>query len=187
MKTGGDQEGWDVVNALNKSFIDTVRNTGGNNVLRSLMIPSYAANCTVGIRHLEVPKEDNHIIASVHAYEPVEFALMVEGRSLWNRDTEVVDRLALDLQELFLSKDIPVVIGECGAIHRPVEGNEASRAEWAEYFFKSMKDIGVPCVWWDNGYFEGHGELFGLIDRQTLKWRYPLVLEGIKKGLDYHE
>lgn len=181
--TGGDQEGWDVVNALNKVFVETVRSTGGNNEKRCLMLPGYAANCTIGIRHLEIPENDNHIIASVHAYEPVDFALLVEGRGLWNRDTAVIDRLVTDLEEIFLSKDIPVIIGECGAMCKAVEGNEASRAEWAEYFFKSMKKIGVPCVWWDNGYFEGKGELFGMIDRRTLEWRFPLVLEGIRKGL----
>ena len=182
--TGGDEEGWDMVNALNKVFIDTVRSTGGNNENRSLMIPGYAANCTVGIRHLEIPKGDNHLIASVHAYEPVDFALAVNGRGLWNRDTAVIDRLMTDLEELFISKGIPAVIGECGAMHREVEGNEASRAEWAEYFFKRTKNIGVPCVWWDNGYIEGHGELFGLIDRRTLQWNFPLLLEGIRKGIE---
>ena len=182
--TGGDQEGWDVVNALNKVFVDTVRSTGGNNVYRSLMIPGYAANCTVGIRHLEIPEGDNHIIASVHAYEPVEFALMVEGRGLWNRDTKDIDQLEADLEEIFLSKGIPVIIGECGAMHRPVEGNEVSRADWAEYFFGKMKRIGVPCAWWDNGYTEGHRELFSLIDRKTLTWQFPVVLEGIRKGLE---
>ncbi len=180
---GGDEEGWNVVNALNKVFVETVRSTGGNNAIRSLMIPGYAANCTVGIRHLDIPKEDNHIIASVHAYEPTDFALMVEGRGLWNRDTAVIDRLFVDLEELFIARGIPAVIGECGAMHKPVEGNEASRAEWAEYFFGKMKTLGVPCVWWDNGYVEGRGELFGMIDRRTLQWNFPLVLEGIRKGL----
>ena len=181
--TGGDEEGWDVVNALNKVFVETVRSTGGNNAIRSLMIPGYAANCTVGIRHLEIPEGDNHIIASVHAYEPTDFALIVEGRGLWNRDTAVIDRLMEDLEELFISKGVPAVIGECGAMHKSVDGNEASRAEWAEYFFKRTKNIGVPCVWWDNGYVEGRGELFGLIDRRTLQWNFPLLLEGIRKGL----
>ena len=152
---GGDEEGWEMVNYFNRVFVDAVRSTGGNNEYRSLMIPGYAANCTIGIRHLEIPKEDNHIIASVHAYEPTDFALHVQGRGLWNRDTKVIDQLMADLEELFLGKDIPVVIGECGAMHKSVEGNETSRAEWAEYFFRTTKKHGVPCVWWDNGYFEG--------------------------------
>ncbi|MBE5951098.1 MAG: glycoside hydrolase family 5 protein [Lachnospiraceae bacterium] len=181
---GGDKEGWEVVNNLNKVFIETVRSTGGANAYRMLMIPGYAANCTVGIRHLEVPEGDNRLIVSVHAYEPYNFALNTAGRGLWNEDTSAIDSLAKNLNSLFISKGIPVIIGEMGAMHKPVEGNEASRGEWAEYYISKMKEIGVPCVWWDNGTFEGDGELFGLIDRGKLEWKYPLVIEGLFKGLE---
>lgn len=180
---GGDEEGWDVVNYLNIVFIDTIRKSGGNNPDRCLMIPGYAANCTVGIRHLVVPENDGKLIVSVHAYEPYEFALNPRGRGLWNRDTAVIDRLMQDLQELFISKGIPAVIGEFGAIHKMAEGNEASRAEWTEYFLEKAKEAGVPCVWWDNGHFAGGGEPLGLIDRVTLNWKYPLIVEALKKGM----
>lgn len=36
---GGDQEGWDMVNAFNTVFIDTIRQSGGSNPYRILMIP----------------------------------------------------------------------------------------------------------------------------------------------------
>ena len=180
---GGDKEGWEVVNNLNKVFIETVRSTGGANEHRMLMIPGYAANCTVGIKHLEVPEGDNKLIVSVHAYEPYNFALNINGTGLWNKDTYAIDSLAKNLNSLFISKGIPVIIGEMGAMHKPVEGNETSRAEWAEYYISKMAEIGVPCVWWDNGAFEGDGELFGLIDRETLQWKYPLVVEGLLKGI----
>ncbi len=179
---GGDKEGWDVVNFLNGVFIDTVRHSGGENLHRCLMIPSYAANCTVGIRHLEIPENDDKIIASVHAYEPGDFALNIEGRGLWNHETTQIDNLMKDLEELFLKKDIPVILGEFGAMHKPVEGNEESRAEWAEYYIGQAKQHGVPCIWWDNGRFEGKGELFGLIDRESLEWKYPLVKEALMKA-----
>ncbi|MDE5825151.1 MAG: glycoside hydrolase family 5 protein, partial [Lachnospiraceae bacterium] len=66
---GGDEEGWEVVNKTNQVFIDTVRATGGSNPYRMLMIPGYAANCSVGIQHIEVPENDHRVIISVHAYE----------------------------------------------------------------------------------------------------------------------
>lgn len=181
---GGDQEGWDVVNDLNEVFINTIRSSGGNNPERCLMIPGYAANCSVGIKHLNIPEGDDKLIASVHAYEPFDFALNPRGRGLWNRDTYVIDHLMEDLQELFLNKGVPVIIGEFGAMHKLVDGNEASRAEWAEYFLKKTKEIGVPCVWWDNGYFAGSGEPFGLIERDTLEWRYPRIVDALKKGME---
>lgn len=181
---GGDQEGWDVVNYLNSVFIDTIRSAGGNNPYRCLMIPGYAANCTVGIKHLEVPADDNKIIVSVHAYEPYNFALNVNGTGVWNHDVNAIDNLMRNLEALFLRNDIPVIIGEMGAMHKPVEGNEEERAAWAEYYISKAKEYGVPCVWWDNGLFEGEGELFGLIDRETYEWKYQKVVDGLFRGLE---
>ncbi len=175
---GGDEEGWEMVNYFNGLFIETIRKAGGNNPYRTLMIPGYAANCTVGIRHLEVPQDDR-VMVSVHAYEPYDFALNIEGRGLWENDTKVIDSMLAELEERFLSKGIPVVIGEFGAMHKPVEGNEASRGEWVNYYISKARAKGIPCVWWDNGLFEGDGELFGLIDRETCEWKYRKVVDGI--------
>lgn len=180
---GGDQEGWDMVNAFNAVFVDTVRKSGGNNPYRILMIPGYAANCWEGAKHLEVPKDDK-IAVSVHAYEPYDFALNTKGRARWNADTANIDAIMKSMDELFLFKGIPVVIGEFGAMYKDEEGNEADRGAWAEYYVRAAREKGIPCIWWDNGAFEGDGELFGLIDRETCEWKYPLVLDGLMKGTE---
>ena len=179
---GGDQEGWDVVNDLNRVFVKTIRESGGNNPYRILMIPAYGANGWEGIKHLEIP-DDNKIIVSVHAYEPYDFALNVQGRGTWDQDTTNIDTIINSLDTLFISKGIPVVIGEIGAMYKNVEGNEEERAAWAEYYVSKAAEKGIPCVWWDNGACEGNGELFGLIDRKTCGWKYPLVVEGLMKGV----
>lgn len=181
---GGDQEGWDVVNHLNSVFIDTIRNSGGNNPYRILMIPGYAANCWEGIKHVEVPEDDNKIIVSVHAYEPYNFALNITGTKVWNKDTWNIDAIMKSLDDLFISKGIPVVIGEFGAMYKDDPKNLEERAAWAEYYVRAAKKIGVPCCWWDNGSFEGDGELFGLIDRETYEWKYEAVVDGLFKGLE---
>ncbi len=180
--TGGDQEGWEVVNSLNQVFVKTVRESGGNNPCRILMIPGYGANCWEGIRHIEVPQDDK-IIVSVHAYEPYEFALNVQGRGTWDNDTANIDTVMNSLDTLFLSKGIPVIIGEFGAMYKNVEGNEEERAAWAEYYVRAAAQRGIPCIWWDNGAFTGSGELFGIIDRKTYEWKYPLIVEGLMKGI----
>lgn len=177
---GGDKEGWDVVNATNEVFVKTVRETGGRNRERFLMIPGYAANCTEGIRHIQIPKEDDRILVSVHAYEPYDFALKIPGRSTWNHDTEKIDTLMQDLKTLFLDHNIPVVLGEFGAMNK--EDNEAEREEWVTYYVKAASAIGVPCIWWDNGRFQGKGELFGLFSRYNYQCAYPKVLNGLMKG-----
>lgn len=176
---GGDAEGWEVVNKTNKVFIDTVRASGGSSPYRMLMIPGYAANCTVGIQHIEVPENDNRVIISVHAYEPYDFALNLNGRSGWNHDTAAIDKLMSDLKKLFLDKGVPVIIGEFAAMNRD---NEPERSQWAEYYVGEAKKIGVPCIWWDNGLFEGDGERLGLFDRHTYECRYPEILAALMRG-----
>ncbi|MDE6619624.1 MAG: glycoside hydrolase family 5 protein [Lachnospiraceae bacterium] len=176
---GGDAEGWEVVNKTNQVFIDTVRQSGGCNPYRMLMIPGYAANCTVGIQHIVLPENDNRIIISVHAYEPYDFALNPNGRREWNHDTESIDSLMNNLKILFLDKGTPVIIGEFGAVGRE---NESERAEWAAYYVHAAKGIGVPCVWWDNGLFEGSGERFGLFDRHSYECRYPEILTALMQA-----
>lgn len=177
---GGDDEGWEVVNSTNAAFVNAVRQGTGYNKSRYLMIPGYAANCTEGIRHIDIP-DDDRIIVSVHAYEPYDFALNTEGRSQWQHDTQKIDELMLELKERFTGKGIPVIIGEFGAMSKD---NEDDRAEWVEYYIKAAGKVGARCLWWDNGLFEGEGERFGLFDRYTYKCVYPNVLEGIQKGLE---
>ncbi len=143
------------------------------------MIPGYGANCTVGIRHVEVPENDNRVIISVHAYEPYDFALKPDGRSAWNHDTTAIDNLMNDLKTLFVDKGIPVIIGEFGAMNRE---NEPERSQWAAYYVGAAKKIGVPCIWWDNGLFEGDGERFGLFDRNTYACTYPELLDALMQG-----
>lgn len=183
---GGDQEGWDVVNALNAVFVRTIRESGGNNPDRILMIPGYAANAWAALEHIQVP-EDDKIIVSVHAYEPYDFALNVQGRGTWDQDTENIDTIMQKLDELFISKGIPVIIGEFGAMYKNTEGNESERAAWVQYYVSRAAEKGIPCIWWDNGAFEGNGELFGLINRETCEWKYPLILEGLKKGTEQED
>lgn len=178
--TGGDQEGWDVVNRLNQVFVDTIRQSGGSNPYRVLIIPSYAANGWECVKHLEMPENDNRVIASVHAYEPYDFALKMDGRSDWRHDTYAIDTILGNIKTLFVDKDIPVIMGEFGAMNR---NNEEERAEWAYYYVSKAKEIGVPCFWWDNGLVEGDGERFGLFDRRTYKCVYPKLLEALQRGV----
>lgn len=177
---GGDEEGWEVVNKTNKVFIDTVRASGGSNPYRMLMVPGYGANSTVGIKHIEVPEDDNRVIISVHAYEPYDFALNTNGRSEWNHDTDAIDTLMKNLKELFIDKDMPVIIGEFGAMNKD---NDADRIQWASYYVGEAKKIGIPCIWWDNGLFTGDGERFGLIDRHSLECKYPDLLEALMEAV----
>ncbi|OUM61694.1 glycoside hydrolase family 5 protein, partial [Piromyces sp. E2] len=180
--TGGDQEGWDFVNELDNLFYKTVRSSGGNNSIRHLMLPPYAAGAYGGApEHFIYPENDDKIIVSIHAYSPYSFCLdNGEGAVTKFEDASEIDGTMSALSQLFISKDVPVIMGEFGAVNRH---NEDERAKWAETYVKSAKAIGVPCILWDNGVFEGEGERFAIIDRAQLKIAYPKLVTGLMNGL----
>lgn len=176
---GGDEEGQRVVNHLCQVFVDAVRATGGNNTLRHLMVPSYAASSSdAALKALQLP-DDEKLIVSVHAYTPYDFALNTAGTSQWNNDTRDIDHLMGLLKELFIDKGVPVIIGEFGAMNKD---NEAERVKWVQYYLTKAREIGVPCIWWDNGAFTGDGENFGIFDRRKLEFPYPDLLDAMLKS-----
>lgn len=176
--TGGDEEGRQVVNYFNQVFVDTVRATGGNNELRHLMIPDYAASSNRDALASMVLPDDDKLIVSVHAYTPYNFALNPAGTDVWDAENGKwdIDFLMWTLDELFISKGIPVILGEFGAMNKD---NEAERVEWVTYYLTKAEEIGVPCIWWDNNAFYGSGENLGLLDRRTLEFPYKDLLEAM--------
>ncbi|WPX09150.1 glycoside hydrolase family 5 protein [Anaerocellum danielii] len=182
----------EAINKLNQVFVDTVRATGGNNASRYLMVPGYAAAPEyVLIDEFKIPKDSskykNRIIISVHAYRPYNFALQAPNEpgsvSEWSVNSEEsrrdIDDFMDKLYDKFVSKGIPVVIGEFGA--RDKNGNLQSRVEFAAYYVRAARARGMTCCWWDNNAFYGNGENFGLLDRKTLKWLYPEIVSAMMK------
>jgi len=180
--TGGDSEGWDFVNQMNELFVKTIRGCSGENAKRHLMIPTYAATTQdSAINAFKLPSGDNNLIVSLHAYTPYNFALNnADGAVTTFDNPSELDSLFNLIKTKFISQNIPVIIGEFGAMSRE---NDAERAKWAEYYTKGAKAIGVPCVIWDNGVFEGTGERFGLIDRTTFEIKAPEVVNSLMKGI----
>lgn len=176
----GDEEGREVVNRVNFACIEAIRNSGGSNPYRMLMVPDYAASSsTLALESWRKPEDDDRIIVSVHAYTPYEFAMLSgAGEQIeWNNNTAGIDGLKNDLKRLFIDKDIPVIIGEFGAVSR--DDAIERRLEWADYYLSSFNEIGVPCVIWDNNNYSNSGERYGLYDRKNLCWPYPEYLEKL--------
>lgn len=182
---GGNAEARDVINQLNKSFIDTVRQADGNNPYRHLMIPTYAASSDPKTWKDFVIPEDDKIIVSIHAYTPYNFALNINGKSQWSSedisDTRDIDYLMNNIHNSFISKGIPVIIGEFGAMDKD---NTEARVDWVKYYMKKASEKGIPCIWWDNGAFTGDGELFGLLDRREFIWKNQDIVDALMEGKD---
>lgn len=178
--TGGTPEAQEIINEYEQVFYDTVRSSGGNNGKRHLMITGYAASSqSSSLQAIKIPENDNKIIISVHGYLPYSFALDTKGTDKFdaNSDAVSIDSLLLNLDSMFLSQDIPVIIGEFGCVNKD---NLEDRIECSKYYLSAAKSFGVPCIWWDNGSFVGNGENFGLMDRQApAEWKTPELVNAM--------
>lgn len=183
---GGDTESREVVNILNQTFVDAVLSTGGNNTLRHLIVPTYAASSDVNaMKEFKLPTGTDKIIVSIHAYLPYNFALNKTGTDQFDitnsSDTADIDYLFKNIDTYFLSQGIPTIIGEFGSMNKD---NLEARVQCASYYVGKAKEYGVPCFWWDNNLFSGEGENFGLFDRRTLEWGDPEILDALMKAVE---
>ncbi|SFC60199.1 glycoside hydrolase family 5 protein [Ruminococcus albus] len=179
---GGTEEGRRCVERLNQTFLDTVRATGGNNEKRLLLMTTYASSCGLNVIQDTAIPEDDHIGFSIHAYTP--YAFTYNANADWelfewdnSRDGELITLMS-NLKENYLDKDIPVIITEYGAVCK--NNNDEERAKWVSAYIEYAEMLGgIPCVWWDNGYYSSGNELFGIFDRNTCTWFTDTVTDAI--------
>lgn len=158
------------INALNQTFVDTVRSDSGNNTTRWLLVPGYAGSPEGLASPLyQIPEDpENRVLLECHAYRPYHFALEPNGTSHYGLPdsnpkemTDVFDTL----YEHFTSKGIGAVIDEFGAVNR--NNNTEDRVRFYEDYVQGAKDRGIPVCVWDNGYMTSGDEIFGMFDRKT--------------------
>ncbi len=176
--SGGTPEERDVINQLYQAFVDTVRATGGLNADRTLIISSHAQSITKeAVSAVKVPKDD-HIAVSIHSYAPWDFCGTDDPRSEWGSeaDKQELDTNFQYLADTFISKGVPVLLDEFGAVNK---NNTSIRADYYAYYVKSAKAHGITCFVWDNG----TEKEFGLLNRKNLTWYAPSIIEAMMQVL----
>lgn len=169
---GGTEEEREVVNRLNSVFVEMVRQTGGNNSHRWLIITTYGGNYREpALEALKIPKDDNIIIA-VHPYIPYRFTQDEEGTSKWSEknreDREPIDELMGMLEEYYIKKHTPVIITEYGCIDKD---NREDRMAWIKYYTESARSKKIGYIWWDNG------KEYSFMDRENYRWKDWEIVE----------
>ncbi len=181
------KEYYDNINAYNQIFVDSVREAGGNNPSRWLVVCGWNTDIefTCGDYGFQMPTdtkkaesaEGSRLMLSVHEYAPWGFCGGEDGETTqWGSFTtngaktaatnEAGLAAAFDkLQETFTSKGIPVFIGEYGAIDKTAydEDSNIYRAYYAQKVCENSKRIGAVPMYWDNGFNGKFG--FGIFDR----------------------
>lgn len=164
---------------LNQLFVDIVRNSGGNNENRFLMVPSaMGAPDNAMNSHFSMPKDtvENRLILEVHAYTPYDFAMNKNGYDTWRSDKASELNFMGKLKATFIDKGYGVVIDEFGATNKD---NLLARCAWARDYCSRASMFGIACVLWDNGGTGVGEENFGMIDRKNLTIYYPELLQAM--------
>ncbi|MDR3293129.1 MAG: glycoside hydrolase family 5 protein [Clostridiales bacterium] len=179
--SGGSVFTRNVLNRLNRVFVDTVRASGGNNANRFLFLPDYGGAVDANaVKGLEVPTGDTRLIVAVHLYKPRDFATdhNMSAATFTEKDKKAVDKIFKLLKDTFISKGIPVVIDEFGA---HAKNNEAERAAYAAYVTARAKAEKTAAFWWDNGVNTTAftDDAYGILDRATGEFKYPLIVKAL--------
>lgn len=122
--TSGKKEAYDLLGRINQKFVDIVRASGGNNATRHLLIAGYATDVANTCDEMFVLPDDpaGRYAVSVHYYTPSTFAIIEEdaswgkARSTWGTEEDYaeLERLMDMLEDTFIDKGIPVIVGEYG-------------------------------------------------------------------------
>ncbi len=191
---GGKQ--YKCLNEWNQAFVDAVRSTGGENADRFLGIPAYCTNVDIAIESFVMPTDvcEDRLLVSVHSYDPSDYALSAK-KSEWGHTAATSKKVPgnneADLQaifvkiyENFISKDIPVYLGEFGCVNRSTAREQAFQQYYLRYFGKLAKLYGVPSVIWDNGAEGGGNECHAFIDHGTGEYCSPEGKAAVRALVD---
>ena len=149
---------YNAINSYAQSFVTTVRNTGGNNATRNLVVNTYAACCGNGtwsdhlkepLSQLTIPTDPaaNHLMVQVHDYPNI-------ANGIANVKKEIDDMVAAWNTHI-LSKGIPMILGEWGTANVD-EGDGKTdydvrrdvMFEFVDYMIAKCKEHHVATFYW---------------------------------------
>ena len=172
------------INRLNEAFLKTVRNEGGENAQRYLIIPGYSTStegvCWDGFRLPEDSAQGRLLVAS-HVYSPAHFAFYLkDGDNLTVFDpddrafTAPLDERLEKLYDKFVKNGIPVTINEFGAVDKD---NDPERTKCLGYTVAKARSLGIQCCYWDNGKLKEYGDGMAIFDRNTCTFVHREMLD----------
>ena len=149
---------YNAINSYAQSFVTTVRNTGGNNATRNLVVNTYAACCGNGtwsdhlkepLSQLTIPTDPaaNHLMVQVHDYPNI-------ANGIANVKKEIDDMMTAWNTHI-LSKGIPMILGEWGTANVD-EGDGKTdydvrrdvMFEFVDYMIAKCKENNVATFYW---------------------------------------
>jgi len=191
-------ENFTVQNKYNQAFVNTVRDTGGRNAYRHLVVQGYNTSIDHTINYAKMPEDtvEDKLMMEVHFFDPSNFTLQHNSNiTQWGKDASNitlterwaneshVDRQFKKMKTNFVDKGVGVILGEYGAISRlDVDGHDTFREYYIRYVTKSAYNHGLVSFYWDNGRIENNG--FAIFNRRTGTVLFPNILSAIMDSID---
>jgi len=188
-------ENYAVQQSYLQTFVDAVRNTGGKNSYRTLVVQTFSTNIDKGVQYMKMPKDNSskRMMVEVHYYDPWDFCgdenskIYLWGDSFkqygavstWGQDSYAINQMQ-KVKAAFVDKGYPVILGEYGASRRSqltgttLTNHLASRAYYLKFIAQQAKQNGMVPFIWDNGFTGNNGMCIYIrsngacFDRQTL-------------------
>lgn len=181
-------DAYNAINSYAQSFVTTVRNTGGNNAKRNLVVNTYAAANGGGswstylqdpIKKMTYPQDDagaGHIAFQVHAYPTLD-----------NGKAEI-DDMVNQLSSYLLTKG-PVILGEWGSSNvdaaEPDYYKYPTRyLEFAKYMVEKTKAKGIASFYW-MGLSDGAARSFPVFSQADLAETIIKAYYGSSEGFEF--
>ncbi|MDX3452179.1 cellulase family glycosylhydrolase [Streptomyces sp. ME02-8801-2C] len=178
-----DAQGNQYNNELNTAFHTLVRQSGGNNATRLLVLPTLHTNAGqdfLDILAAEMKSlNDPNLVATVHYYGYWPFSVNIAGGTRFDATSQqdMTDTFTR-IRNTLTSKGIPVYLGEYGLLNFP-DYNHPARVElgeslkYFEQFGYEARAAGVTTALWDA---------FNFLNRTTMQWRDPAIIDQIKSS-----
>lgn len=178
---GSSTEGKDIaygyVNTLNQTFVDTVRASGGNNAGRHLLVAGYYTDAVRTCDEMFVVPNDpaNRIAVSVHYYTPSTLTILEadadwgKAKTDWGSESDLaeLEKMMDMLTETFVSKGVPVIVGEYGCFGKN-KTEDVKRAYMIDVCRETYERNMLPILW------DTHNTFY---NRMTCTYKDPLMLE----------
>ncbi|WP_240808877.1 cellulase family glycosylhydrolase [Microbispora catharanthi] len=180
--TSGDSESDQVLNELNTEFVHLVRESGGGNATRLLVLPSLNTSSEQArvdaLAATFTQLHDPNLAATVHFYGWWPFSVNIAGGTRYDSNVEQDLVGSFDrVYNTFVSRGIPVIVGEWALL--AYDYTRPGIIERGE-FLKYIEAVGyharirkLTTMLWDAGSF---------LDRNELRWRDQGVYEMMKAG-----
>lgn len=158
--TNGEEKraSYNLVNRVNQAFTDVVRETGGNNSRRHLLISGYNTDVELTCDELfKMPNDPaGRLAVSVHYYDPSTLTILEQdadwgkAKTDWGSSDDIaeLERKTRILKTRFIDNGIPVIVGEYGCF-----GKNKTRDTIESYLLdvsSRMYNIGACPILWDT-------------------------------------